>query len=84
MHHEKICCRGDREQDSCADVGDEGAEQTKHFDEEIGSGSHNQGTMAGTSKMGDHGKRDTASASITEREVFDNKNIGKVTEWKKS
>ncbi|KAF3456132.1 hypothetical protein FNV43_RR00780 [Rhamnella rubrinervis] len=45
---------GDKEQDSRADVGDEDAEQTKHFDEENGSGSRSQGTTSGTSKMGDH------------------------------
>lgn len=84
MHPLNICCRGDKEQVSHADVGDDVADQTKNFDEETGSRSHNHGTAAGSSKTGDSGKHDTAPASVTEREVLDNKNIGKIPEWKKS
>lgn len=65
-------------------MADEDAERSKHFDEEVGSGNRSQGTAAGTSKTGDNGKLDLPPATITEREVIDNKNIGKDTQWKKS
>ncbi|XP_048334036.1 uncharacterized protein LOC107405010 isoform X2 [Ziziphus jujuba] len=45
---------GDKEQDLRVDVPDEDAEQSKHVDEEAGSGNRSRGTTAGTSKTGDN------------------------------
>ncbi|KAH7521413.1 hypothetical protein FEM48_Zijuj07G0030300 [Ziziphus jujuba var. spinosa] len=71
---------GDKEQDLRVDVPDEDAEQSKHVDEEAGSGNRSRGTTAGTSKTGDNGKHDLTPATIREREVVDNKNLGKDTQ----
>ncbi|XP_024022067.1 solute carrier family 35 member F1-like, partial [Morus notabilis] len=63
---------GDKEEERRADVADEDAERSKHFDEEVGSGSRNRGTTTERSlKTGD------ASTSTPERGIVDNKNIGK-------
>lgn len=71
MYHLDFYCRGDKDEDHCADVADEDAERSKHFDEEVGSGSCNRGTMERSLKAGD------ASSSLIEKEAVDNKSIGK-------
>ncbi|ONI29184.1 hypothetical protein PRUPE_1G186000 [Prunus persica] len=70
---------GDKEEDQQrADVADEGAERSKHFDEEAASVSRGT-TVAGSSKTGDSSKHE-----ITEGEVFDNKSVGKDVQGRKS
>lgn len=72
-----ISCSGDKEEDRRADVADEDAERSKHFDEEVGSASHNRGTVMESSlKIAD------ASSSSIERGIVNNKNIGKDTDRK--
>lgn len=68
---------GDKEEDHHADVADEDAERNKHLDEEVGSASHNRGTLMESSlKIAD------PSNSSIERGIIDNKNIGKDTDPK--
>jgi len=56
MHGPYICYRGDKEEDQqCADVADEDAERSRHFDEEAASVSRGT-TVAGTSKTEDSSK----------------------------
>ncbi|KAK2972510.1 hypothetical protein RJ640_000757, partial [Escallonia rubra] len=58
---------GDKEADqNRAEVADEEAEQSKHFDEESGPGNPDNKTSAGTSKSGDKSKYDFASTSVGE------------------
>ncbi|POO03404.1 Solute carrier [Trema orientale] len=64
---------GDKEEDHRTDVADEDAERSKRFDEEVGSRSHNHGTVERSLKTGD------ASSSFMESEVVDNKSTGKDT-----
>lgn len=68
-------CRGDKEEERRADVADEDAERSKHFDEEVGSGSHNRGTTTERSLK-------TGDASTSTPGIVDNKNIGKDTDRK--
>lgn len=75
--------RADKEEHR-ADVVDEGAERSKHFDEELGSGRRSQGTLVGSSKTGDSCKRDPATSGIREKQENYNKNIGKDALEKKS
>ncbi|BBG93556.1 Eukaryotic protein of unknown function D [Prunus dulcis] len=75
---------GDKEEDQqCADVADEGAERSKHFDEEAASVSRGT-TVTGSSKTGDSSKHEIVPASSTEGEVSDNKSIGKDVQGRKS
>ncbi|KAF2322233.1 hypothetical protein GH714_008955 [Hevea brasiliensis] len=69
---------GDKEEQNRADVADEEAEQSKHFDEESGSGSRSQGTLAGSSKTGDSSNQDPATTGIREKHENENKNVGKM------
>lgn len=76
--------RGDKEEDQQrADVADEGAERSKHFDEEAASVSRGT-TVAGSSKTGDSSKHEIVPASSTVGEVFDNKSVGKDVQGRKS
>ncbi|KAB2622972.1 solute carrier family 35 member F1-like [Pyrus ussuriensis x Pyrus communis] len=73
---------GEEEDQRRADVADEDAVQSKHFDEEAGP--VGRGTGAGTSKSGDSSRHETVTGSSTEREVADNKSIGKYVKGRKS
>ncbi|KAG2726119.1 hypothetical protein I3843_01G095500 [Carya illinoinensis] len=75
---------GDKEDQWRADVADEDAEQSKHFDEESGSGSRNQGTIAGSSKTGESSKHDNTAISVAGREYVESKDMGKDVQGKKS
>ncbi|XP_040985873.1 solute carrier family 35 member F1-like isoform X2 [Juglans microcarpa x Juglans regia] len=75
---------GDKEDQRRADVADEDAEQSKHFDAEAGSGSHNQGTIAGSSKTGESSKHDNTAISVAGREYVESKAMGKDVQGKKS
>ncbi|KAE8712315.1 mediator of RNA polymerase II transcription subunit 28-like [Hibiscus syriacus] len=75
---------GDKDGDqSRADVADEGAERSKHLDEEAGFNDLNRATTAGTSKAGDSSRNDLTT-SFAGRENIENKNIGKDVQDKKS
>ncbi|KAK6255331.1 hypothetical protein QUC31_017006 [Theobroma cacao] len=75
---------GDKEEDQRrADVADEDAERSKHFDEETGFDNLNRGTMAGSSKTGETSKHD-CTTSTGAREIISNKNVGKDIQGKKS
>ncbi|PQP97217.1 solute carrier family 35 member F1-like [Prunus yedoensis var. nudiflora] len=75
---------GDKEEDQQrADVADEGAEQSKHFDEEAASVSRGT-TAVGSSRTGDSSKHEIVPASTTEGEVSDNKSIGKYVQGRRS
>lgn len=76
---------GDKEEDQHrAEVADEDAERSKHFDEEAGLGSSTQGTTtAGSSKTGESSKYDSAPTGILERGEAENKNMGKDAQGKK-
>ncbi|KAF5452019.1 hypothetical protein F2P56_027060 [Juglans regia] len=63
-------------------VADEDNERSKHFDEEAGSASSNQGNVDGSWKTGLSRQPDTASTSAAERE--DVENMGKDIQGKKS
>lgn len=74
---------GDKEEDQQrADVADEGAEQSKHFDEEAASVSRGT-TVAGSSKTGDGSKHEIVPASTAEG-IVSNKSIGKDVQGRKS
>ncbi|KAF5465264.1 hypothetical protein F2P56_015286 [Juglans regia] len=75
---------GDKEDQQRADVADEDAEQSKHFDAEASSGSHNQGTIAGSSKTGESSKHDNTAISVAGREYVESKAMGKDVQGKKS
>lgn len=52
---------GDKDDEQhTADVADEDAERSRHFDEEAGPGNSNQSSMAGGSRIGDSNKDDSA------------------------
>ncbi|BFG15666.1 hypothetical protein CerSpe_019400 [Prunus speciosa] len=75
---------GDKEEDQQrADVADEGAERSKHFDEEAASVSR-ETTVVGSSRTGDSSKHEIVPASTTEGEVSDNKSVGKYVQGRKS
>ncbi|CAK7348960.1 unnamed protein product [Dovyalis caffra] len=77
--------RGDKEEDQrCADVADEDAERSKHFDEEACSGIRSQKSVLGSSKTRDGTKRDLASTSIGGEQNIENKNVGNDVWGKKS
>ncbi|KAK7819186.1 solute carrier family 35 member f1 [Quercus suber] len=65
-----------------AEVADENAARSKCFDEEASTGSWNQGTVAGSSKTGESSKHAIAANGVAEREVVENKNIGKDAQGK--
>ncbi|CAN6722896.1 unnamed protein product [Malus baccata var. baccata] len=73
---------GEEEDQRRADVADENAERSKHFDEEAGL--VGRGTGAGTSKSGDSSRHETVTGSSTEREVADSKSVGKYVQGRKS
>ncbi|KAH0992422.1 hypothetical protein GBA52_003905 [Prunus armeniaca] len=74
---------GDKEEDQQrADVADEGAERSKHFDEEAASVSRGT-TVAGSSKTGDGSKHEIVPASTAEG-IVSNKSIGKDVQGRKS
>lgn len=73
---------GEEEDQRRADVADEDAVRSKHFDEEAGA--VGRGTGAGTSKSGDSSRHETVTGSSTEGEVADNKSIGKYVQGRKS
>lgn len=59
---------GDKEEDQRrADVFDEDAERSKRFDEEASSGSHNRGSVAGSSKSGESNKFDSGPSTAAQR-----------------
>ncbi|CAL5391820.1 unnamed protein product [Camellia sinensis] len=76
---------GDKEEDqNRAEVADEEAERSKHFDEEAGSGNPNQKTTAGCSKTGDSSsKSEFASTSSTAIKDTESRTLGKDTQGKK-
>ncbi|KAK4566860.1 hypothetical protein RGQ29_002928 [Quercus rubra] len=65
-----------------AEVADEDAARNKCFDEEASTGSWNQGTVAGSSKTGESSNHAIAANGVAEREVVENKNIGKDAQGK--
>ncbi|XP_050256031.1 uncharacterized protein LOC126701734 [Quercus robur] len=74
---------GDKDGDpQQAEVADENAARSKCFDEEASTGSWNQGTVAGSSKTGESSKHAIAANGVAEREVVENKNIGKDAQGK--
>ncbi|XP_012481577.2 LOW QUALITY PROTEIN: uncharacterized protein LOC105796410 [Gossypium raimondii] len=69
---------GDKDDDqSRADVADQGTERSKHFDEEAGFDHLNQGNTVGSSKMGDTSRHDCMTSSGG-RETIENMSIGKI------
>ncbi|MBA0756456.1 hypothetical protein Gogos_019868, partial [Gossypium gossypioides] len=75
---------GDKDDDqSQADVADQGTERSKHFDEEAGFDNLNRGNTVGSSKMGDTSRHD-CMASSGGRETIENMSIGKDMQGKKS
>ncbi|KAG8499916.1 hypothetical protein CXB51_006334 [Gossypium anomalum] len=75
---------GDKDDDqSRADVADQGTERSKHFDEEAGFDNLNQGNTVGSSKMGDTSRHDCMT-SYGGRETIENTSIGKDMQGKKS
>ncbi|MBA0647436.1 hypothetical protein Goklo_015315, partial [Gossypium klotzschianum] len=75
---------GDKDDDqSRADVADQGTERSKHFDEEAGFDNLNQGNTVGSSKMGDTSRHDCMTSSGG-RETIENMSIGKDMQGKKS
>ncbi|KAG4156744.1 hypothetical protein ERO13_D02G015900v2 [Gossypium hirsutum] len=68
---------GDTDDDqSRADVADQGTERSKHFDEEAGFDNLNRGNTVGSSKMGDTSRHDCMTSSGG-RETIENMSIGK-------
>ncbi|TYI91804.1 hypothetical protein E1A91_D02G020100v1 [Gossypium mustelinum] len=68
---------GDTDDDqSRADVADQGTERSKHFDEEAGFDNLNRGNTVGSSKMGDTSRHDSMTSSGG-RETIENMSIGK-------
>ncbi|KAH1096097.1 hypothetical protein J1N35_013018 [Gossypium stocksii] len=68
---------GDKDDDqSRADVADQGTERSKHFDEEAGFDNLNRGNTVGSSKMGDTSRHDCMTSSGG-RETNENTSIGK-------
>lgn len=76
---------GDKEEDqNRAEVADEEAEQSKHFDEEAGSGNPSQKTTAGCSKTGySSSKSEFASTSSTAIKDTESRTLGKDAQGKK-
>ncbi|XP_052882023.1 uncharacterized protein LOC108474650 isoform X2 [Gossypium arboreum] len=75
---------GDKDDDqSLADVADQGTERSKHFDEEAGFDNLNRGNTVGSSKMGDTSRHDCMTSSGG-RETIENTSIGKDMQGKKS
>ncbi|TYI91803.1 hypothetical protein E1A91_D02G020100v1 [Gossypium mustelinum] len=75
---------GDTDDDqSRADVADQGTERSKHFDEEAGFDNLNRGNTVGSSKMGDTSRHDSMTSSGG-RETIENMSIGKDMQGKKS
>ena len=74
-----LLVRGDKQEDqNRADVADEEAERSKHFDEEAGTGNPSHKTAAGSSRAGESSsKSDFASTSILEKEDNRSRNSGK-------
>lgn len=69
---------GDKEEDqNRAEVAGEEAEQSKHFDEEAGSGNPSQKTTAGCSKTGYSSKSEFASTSSTAIKDTESRTLGK-------
>ncbi|XP_057489053.1 uncharacterized protein LOC130775010 [Actinidia eriantha] len=70
---------GDKQEDqNRADVADEEAERSKHFDEEAVTGNPSHKTAAGSSRTGESSsKSDFASTSILEKEDNQSRNSGK-------
>ncbi|TYJ44915.1 hypothetical protein E1A91_A02G018300v1 [Gossypium mustelinum] len=68
---------GDKDDDqSRADVADQGTERSKHFDEEAGFDNLSRGNTVGSSKMGDMSRHDCMTSSGG-RETIENTSIGK-------
>ncbi|PPR95798.1 hypothetical protein GOBAR_AA24870 [Gossypium barbadense] len=75
---------GDKDDDqSRADVADQGTERSKHFDEEAGFDNLSRGNTVGSSKMGDMSRHDCMTSSGG-RETIENTSIGKDMQGKKS
>ncbi|KAA3485568.1 solute carrier family 35 member F1-like [Gossypium australe] len=75
---------GDKDDDqSRADVADQGTERSKHFDEEAGFDNLNRGNTVGSSKMGDNSRHDCMTSSGG-RETIENTSIGNDMQGKKS
>ncbi|XP_057499620.1 uncharacterized protein LOC130783875 [Actinidia eriantha] len=66
-----------QEDQNRADVADEEAERSKHFDEEAGTGNPRHKTSSGSSRTGESSKSDFASTSIPEKEDNRSRNLGK-------
>ncbi|XVE84567.1 hypothetical protein DITRI_Ditri17bG0023400 [Diplodiscus trichospermus] len=79
-----IYAGGDKEEDRRgAGVADEDAERSKHFAKEAGFDNLKRGTLDGSSKTGDTSKHDCTNSTMG-RENFENNNIGKDVQGKKS
>ena len=74
-----LLVRGDKQEDqNRADVADEEAERSKHFDEEAVTGNPSHKTATGSSRTGgSSSKSDFASTSILEQEDDRSRNSGK-------